>query len=285
MTDIDTFRRIEALFHSVLELPEEDREEYLKAQCGDDAVLLSKVRKLLERERSGTALGLPGAEQQSMPQTSDIAGRKIGAYEIRHELGSGGMGAVYLASRADDEYRMDVAIKVVRDRLSNELIERFLNERQILATLEHPNIARLLDGGTTDDGFPYVVMEYVNGRPINVFCDEERLTTRQRLELFLTVCSAVQYSHQNLIVHRDIKPENILVTEDGTPKLLDFGIAKLLTHDQTASPPMLTVAAGRRLSNHNADGIRDRAGDLRRCTGPAQQAAVDVARGKLRGQR
>lgn len=236
------------LFHSVLELAEEDRQEYLEEQCGDDAALLAKVHRLLERESSGTALGLPGYEQGNMSEPSDISGQKIGAYEIKHELGSGGMGAVHLASRADDEYRKDVAIKVVRDRLSNELIERFLNERQILATLEHPNIARLLDGGTTDDGFPYVVMEYVIGRPINEFCDQGRLTTRQRLELFLTVCSAVQYSHQNLIVHRDIKPQNILVTEDGTPKLLDFGIAKLLSENKVAHSPMLTVAAGRRLT-------------------------------------
>ena len=236
------------LFHSVLDLPSEDRQEYLEEQCGDDAVLLAKLRKLLERERSGTALELPGYERQGKSEPSDISGQQIGAYEIRHELGSGGMGAVYLASRADDEYRKDVAIKVVRDRPSKELIERFLNERQILATLEHPNIARLLDGGTTDDGFPYVVMEYVKGRPINEFCDEERLTIRQRLDLFLTVCSAVQYSHQNLIVHRDIKPQNILVTEDGTPKLLDFGIAKLLAENKVANPQMLTVAAGRRLT-------------------------------------
>ena len=140
------------------------------------------------------------------------------------------MGAVYLAARADDEYRKEVAIKLVRRGLDTEdILRRFRNERQILAQLDHPNIARLIDGGTTDDGLPYFVMEYVNGEPINAYCDANALLTTERLKLFRKVCAAVTYAHQNLVIHRDLKPSNILVTQEGEPKLLDFGIAKLLS--------------------------------------------------------
>ena len=140
------------------------------------------------------------------------------------------MGAVYLAARADDEYRKEVAIKLVRRGLDTEdILRRFRNERQILAQLDHPNIARLIDGGTTDDGLPYFVMEYVNGEPINAYCDANALPTAERLKLFRKVCAAVTYAHQNLVIHRDLKPSNILVTQEGEPKLLDFGIAKLLS--------------------------------------------------------
>ncbi|HVQ28930.1 MAG TPA: serine/threonine-protein kinase, partial [Vicinamibacteria bacterium] len=138
------------------------------------------------------------------------------------------MGVVYLAHRADDAFEKRVAIKVTRGALgSPEAVERFKRERQILARLEHPNIARLLDGGATDDGLPYFVMEYIEGRSIHAHCDEKRLDVASRLRLFLGVCSAVEYAHHNLIVHRDIKPGNIMVTAEGVPRLLDFGIAKL----------------------------------------------------------
>ncbi|MGZ5004605.1 MAG: protein kinase domain-containing protein [Chthoniobacterales bacterium] len=159
-----------------------------------------------------------------------FAGRQFGSYQIMREIGRGGLGAVYLAARADDEYRKQVAIKLVRRGLDTEdILRRFRNERQILAQLDHPNIARLIDGGTTDDGLPYFVMEYVNGQPINGYCDANALSTTERLTLFRKVCSAVTYAHQNLVIHRDLKPSNILVTQDGEPKLLDFGIAKLLS--------------------------------------------------------
>lgn len=248
MNQTDRFRRLETLFHAALNVASDQRDTFLKNECGDDEVLLHDVQKLLEREQGGTALGILSSFDAGVEEPIDIAGERVGAYEIKSELGIGGMGTVYLASRADDAYQKDVAIKVVRDRLSQELIDRFRIERQILATLEHPNIARLVDGGTTDDGFPYVVMEYVRGRTIDEFCDLARLTVRQRLELFLQVCDAVQFAHRNLIVHRDIKPQNILVTGAGTPKLLDFGIAKLLTRGLEPGPAGLTVAAARRMT-------------------------------------
>ena len=154
---------------------------------------------------------------------------RLGPYRLIRELGRGGMGTVYLAVRDDDAFQKRVAIKVLKRGMDTDsIVRRFRHERQILASLEHPNIARLLDGGTTPDGLPYFAMEYVEGQPIVDYCDAHRLDTAARLELFRHVCAAVQYAHQNLIIHRDIKPANVLVTADGTPKLLDFGIAKLL---------------------------------------------------------
>jgi serine/threonine protein kinase/tetratricopeptide (TPR) repeat protein len=158
-----------------------------------------------------------------------IVGRRVGPYLVVAEVGRGGMGAVYRAVRDDDQYKKEVALKLVQAGAdSQETLERFKRERQMLAGLDHPNIARLLDGGATEDGRPYFVMELVDGEPIDRYCERVGLEVRRRLELFRSVCSAVQYAHQNLIVHRDIKPGNILVTKDGVPKLLDFGIAKLL---------------------------------------------------------
>src|SRR5687767_9684553 len=158
------------------------------------------------------------------------AERRIGPYRILRELGHGGMGTVYLAARADEQFHKRVALKVIRSGAdSAEVVRHFKRERQILASLDHPNIAHLLDGGTTDDGLPYFVMEYIQGQPVDRYCDNVRSTVAQRLQLFRHVCSAVHYAHQNLVVHRDIKPSNILVTAEGIPKLLDFGIAKLLT--------------------------------------------------------
>ncbi|HZD53680.1 MAG TPA: serine/threonine-protein kinase, partial [Woeseiaceae bacterium] len=160
---------------------------------------------------------------------STAAGRRIGPYRIVRVIGSGGMGIVYLAERADESFRQQVAIKLVRNRLVDpETEKRLVGERQILANLDHPNIARLFDGGTTAEGAPYLVMEYIDGVPIDHYCDSRRLSIDERLNLFRAICSAVHYAHQNLVVHRDIKPTNILVTRDGIPKLLDFGIAKLL---------------------------------------------------------
>jgi serine/threonine protein kinase/tetratricopeptide (TPR) repeat protein len=154
--------------------------------------------------------------------------RRIGAYRILRELGHGGMGTVYLAARADEQYQKRVAIKTIRGLDSEEVLRHFRRERQILAALDNPNIARLFDGGSTEDGLPYFVMEYVEGQPIDAFCDEHRLSLQERLQLFQGVCAAVRYAHQNLVVHRDLKPKNILVDAQGVPKLLDFGIAKLL---------------------------------------------------------
>ncbi|HXS26394.1 MAG TPA: serine/threonine-protein kinase [Steroidobacteraceae bacterium] len=169
------------------------------------------------------------ATGQPTPPPDRLEGRRIGAYRILAEIGGGGMGRVYRAVRADDEYRQVVAIKLVRAGVDAEFVaQRLRAERQILANLAHPNIARLLDGGTTEEGVPYLVMELIEGVPITRYCAERRLDVRARLELFLEVCAAVQYAHQNMVIHRDLKPSNILVTVEGTVKLLDFGIAQAL---------------------------------------------------------
>src|SRR5207253_391487 len=158
-----------------------------------------------------------------------LAGSRIGPYKIIREIGRGGMGTVYLAARADD-FEKRVAIKLIKRGMdTDEILSRFRNERQILANLDHPNIARLLDGGTTTDGLPYFVMEYIEGQTIDEYCEARKLATAERLQLFRMVCGAVHYAHQNLVVHRDLKPSNILVTPEGVPKLLDFGIAKILS--------------------------------------------------------
>jgi serine/threonine protein kinase/tetratricopeptide (TPR) repeat protein len=178
-------------------------------------------------------------------EEAEVLGQRVGAYELLAELGRGGMGSVWLARRADDQYQKNVAVKLIKGAFDSHLIlERFRAERQILAGLDHPNIARLLDGGTTADGRPYFVMEHVDGAPIASYCDGRMLSTTERLELFRGVCAAVHYAHQRLIIHRDIKPANILVTRDGVPKLLDFGIAKLTTVD--ASDPMAATALAER---------------------------------------
>ncbi len=169
------------------------------------------------------------------PAERGYLGERIGPYELVSQLGSGGMGVVYLAERVDEHFSQQVAIKLVRQRLVDPNLQaRLIAERQILADLKHPNIARLYDGGTTSDGTPYLVIEYIDGEPIDRYCDRLGLGVRARLELFVTVCSAVHHAHQNLIVHRDIKPSNILVTKDGVPKLLDFGIARLIDAAGTA---------------------------------------------------
>jgi serine/threonine protein kinase len=168
-------------------------------------------------------------EFEAAPPPPDLAGQRFGPYQIVREIGRGGMGTVYLAGRADDQFKKRVALKILRGGFNtHEVLSRFRHERQILATLDHPNIASLLDGGSTPSGEPYFVMDYVEGTPIEQYCDSHQLSVAERITLFRQVCSAVQYVHQNLIVHRDLKPSNILVTPDGTPKLLDFGIAKIL---------------------------------------------------------
>jgi serine/threonine-protein kinase len=173
-----------------------------------------------------------------------IPDRTIGPYKILKELGHGGMGVVYLAARADEQYEKHVAIKVIRAGAdSTEVVRHFRRERQILASLDHPNIARLLDGGTTETGLPYLVMEYIQGQPLQDYCDSHRIALPGRLRTFQQVCSAVTYAHRNLIVHRDLKPSNILVTEDGVPHLLDFGIAKLLNPDVAVDAPTATGLA------------------------------------------
>ena len=171
---------------------------------------------------------------ESLPEP--MAGRRIGPYAVVREIGRGGMGAVYLAVRADDEYKKEVAIKVVKRGMDTDVVlRRFREERQILANLAHPSIASLLDGGTTEEGQPYLVMEYIDGQPIDRHCEAHKLTVPDRLRLFRGVLAAVHHAHQNLVIHCDLKPRNILVTAAGEPKLLDFGIAKMLSPEAGVS--------------------------------------------------
>jgi eukaryotic-like serine/threonine-protein kinase len=230
----DRWARAERLFDTVADMPPEERSAYLVQVCADDAELRAYVESLADSDVAGDSVIEDSIRQVlalAVPEEApgDVVGERVGPYRIVRVLGSGGMGVVYLAERADEQFRQQVAIKLVRQRLVDpEIEERLVGERQILANLQHPNIARLFDGGTTTDGTPYLVMEYIDGVPIDDYCDMRCLNINERLELFRTICSAVHYAHQNLIVHRDIKASNILVTADGTPKLLDFGIAKLL---------------------------------------------------------
>ena len=209
-------------------------QEYLDRNCAGDPELRAEVESLLcsHEAAGGDFLGSPRIDLRELAGTQDgggYVGRRIGVYKIVEEIGHGGMGEVYRASRVDGQYDKQVAIKLVRVGLGSPFLnERFRHERQILASLDHPNIARLYDGGTTEDGIPYLVMELIEGVPIDQYCDEHDLSVSERLKLFTEVCAAVQYAHQRLVIHRDIKPSNILVTEDRVPKLLDFGIAKIV---------------------------------------------------------
>jgi serine/threonine-protein kinase len=227
--------RVAAVFETALSLPLGERPAYLDEASSGDPELRREVEALLAADQaaSGVLERVVGHAARAATAadltTVARAGERLGAYEVIREIGHGGMGVVLLAVRADDTFRKTVAIKVVRRGASDpDVLRRFVAERQILADLEHPNIARLLDGGATDEGLPFLVIEHVEGAPLGAFCDAGRLGVKARLELFLKVCDAVQYAHGALVVHRDLKPSNILVTADGTPKLLDFGIAKLL---------------------------------------------------------
>lgn len=242
----DRRQRLKELFEQAHDLPADRRQTWLREACAGEPDLRVELESLLEAEDragdflEGHALGSTEVAETVLDATrraleTDWTGRRIGPYRVVRELGRGGMGVVYLAARDDDTYEKLVAIKLVQGQLTSPaLIERFSEERKILAGLDHVNIARLLDAGTTDEGLPYVVMEHVAGRPIDQYCREQRLAMRQRLELFRTVCDAVQYSHRRLVVHRDIKAGNILVTAEGVPKLLDFGIAKLVETGESA---------------------------------------------------
>jgi serine/threonine protein kinase len=228
----ERWARIQELFDSAVDLPPPERAAWLAHQCAGEAALQRQVESLILSLEHGDGL-LSGVVHEAVRDAVSAVGgwspgTRIGPYEIREELGRGGMGTVYLARRVA-EYQADVAIKMVNRVVRDPaLLRRFRNERQILANLQHPGIARLLDGGTTDDGLPYVVMERVEGEPIDVWCDHRAAGVRQRLDLFRAVCAGVQHAHANLVVHRDLKPANVLVTAAGVPKLLDFGIAKLL---------------------------------------------------------
>lgn len=247
----ERWARIEDLFLEALELPLVEREVLLTKRCSGDLELRREVESMLAaHDEPGLAIEsrLLG-EGTALGEVNAL--RKLGPYRLLEVIGRGGMGEVFLAERADDQYEKKVAIKLLRPGFhAAEMISRFMRERQILARLEHPNIATLLDGGVDEDGRPYLVMQYVPGEPITSYCERRGLGIEERLRLFVTVCDAVQFSHANLVVHRDLKPSNILVTEDGTPKLLDFGIAKLL--DPQASPADATRAGMQMLTPERA---------------------------------
>ena len=245
-TDQERSAREEAkrIFALVVELDPPRREPYLRELCGTRPSLYEEVSSLLASSGTNSFLDHPPAAAITSGITAPadpMIGRRLGSYKILRRIGSGGMGAVYLAQRDDDQFRKRVALKAIRAGLIDEhVLRRFQNERQLLAVLNHPNIVNLLDGGNTDDGVPWLAMEYIEGQPIDKFCATRKLPLREKLELLRTVLGAVHYAHQNLIVHRDLKPCNILVTAEGIPKLLDFGIAKLLRPEFLANSIGLT---------------------------------------------
>ena len=239
----DRFHSVRKIFDSALELSVTSRSRHVAEATRHDPSLRDEVESLLAAlDRAGSTLPHPFADDLEDALESDAAERdapesylgvRVGAYELVRRIGAGGMGVVYEAERADDQFNKRVAIKLLRRGVEGDLaVRRFRYERQILASLNHRNIASLLDGGVTSDGQPYFVMELVPGTPITTWCDQRRASVTERIEIFLQVCAAVQHAHQTLVVHRDLKPGNILVTDDGTVKLLDFGIARLLREQE-----------------------------------------------------
>lgn len=236
-----SLNHIEAIFSRVVDLPPGQRATALREACGADEALRAELESLFnhadppEPFLAGSALGPNFVVTGKLEDNDDQVGRRIGPYCVIERRGSGGMGAVYLAARDDGQFEQRVAIKVVKRGMdSEEILRRFEQERRTLATLNHTNIARLLDGGTTSDARPYLAMEFVDGTPVDQYCDEHHLVTTERLRLFCVICEAVRFAHQQLIIHRDLKPGNILVDHTGVPKLLDFGIAKVLAGADSA---------------------------------------------------
>jgi eukaryotic-like serine/threonine-protein kinase len=228
------WQKVKEIFHTAVDLDTAERSRFLDASCNGDGEMRKEVDSLLASHfAAGDFIEGPAfVATEIFEDDFSMADQRFGNYTIIREIGAGGMGVVFLARRCDGEFDQLVAIKVVRQILAEKhLIERFKQERQILATLSHPNIAKLLDGGVSDDGRPFLAMEYIDGETITQFADDQNLDVRSRLDIFLKVCSAVAYAHRNLIVHRDLKPNNILVAADNEPKLLDFGLAKLLDQD------------------------------------------------------
>jgi eukaryotic-like serine/threonine-protein kinase len=231
LTDPARAQQIKELFQTALELAADEREQFLHARCADDQALRAAVQELLlAHAQAGDFLQAPPFLERAHLAAAPALGQRLGPYRLLEEIGRGGMATVYLAVRDDDEYQQQVAIKLLWPSAANaEVVRRFRQERQILANLAHPSIARLLDGGVTAQGTPYLVMEYIAGLPLTRYCAAQGLSLQARLQLFQSVCAAVAYAHRKLVIHRDLKPSNILVTQDGVVKLLDFGIAKLVT--------------------------------------------------------
>lgn len=238
----DRLARIFEVFEGAAERDAAERAAFLADACGGDAALQNEVEALLACDADASCFldspAIPGRLMDDDLPIRSYIGRRLDAYRILREISHGGMGEVYLAERADDQFRKQVAIKIIRHEMATpDLLRRFRQERQLLARLDHPHIARLMDSGVTDDGIPYLVMEYVAGEQILEYCDRRKLSISQRARLFQDVCAAVQFAHQSLIVHRDLKPAHILVTAEGAAKLLDFGIAKLVSPDAGHAAP------------------------------------------------
>jgi len=237
--DKKQWQRIKSIFNEAIDLSKEERSIFLDKTCEGDIALLDELNSLLKSyEDSGNFMDQPEEDVLLLREASrdPYLGKKIESFKIISLIAEGGMGRVYLAKRMDDQFSQTVAIKLVRYSFNSDyLLLRFHNERQMLSALNHPYIAQLLGGGTTRDGVPYFIMEYVDGIPVEEYCDEHRLSIRERLRLFQKICSAVHFVHSNLVVHRDIKPSNILVSKEGIPKLLDFGIAKILEEGESSN--------------------------------------------------
>jgi eukaryotic-like serine/threonine-protein kinase len=243
----ERWERLQELFSRAVDLSGPQRKVFVETETAGDAELRTELLELLACDNGGARTGpltlaLGAAlDTTTRDRRKALVGRTLGNYKLVSVLGHGGTGTVYLGERADRQYSAQVAVKIVDNgTMQGELGLRFRAERQILASLNHANIARLIDAGETEEGNPYLVMEYVHGEPLDRYCDREQLGLRERLQLFLDICGAVQYAHQNLVVHRDLKPANILVTAEGAPKLLDFGIAKLLDAGEAAAAMALT---------------------------------------------
>jgi serine/threonine protein kinase len=259
------FRQVRNVFEAVLEKAPAERVAFLEEAARSDPDLHAQVKRMLDAHEC-TVTFLDGAVAASAELRTDprrLEGRRLGNYEILREIGRGGMGTVYLARRSDGLFEQQVAIKVVTpESAGRELIERFEQERAILASLQHPNIARLYDGGTSEEGWPYFVMEYVEGKPIDQWCDDRKLNVSERLRLFRAVCDAVQFALQHRVIHRDLKPGNILVTEEGTVKLLDFGIAKLVSADADQKTVLATRTGTRLMTPEYASPEQIRAEEI-----------------------
>ena len=273
MVTPEQWPKVKELVAEALEREPSARSAFLDEACSQNQSLRAEVESLLHsHQKAGTVFLKKPAFDLSAPQpdreNGSRVGRRVGVYHLIEQIGHGGMGEVYRAERADGQYDKQVAVKLIRPGLdSAAIVERFRNERQILAGLDHPNLAKLLDGGTSEAGMPYFVMELIEGQPITGYCNQHDLSIGERLKLFLRVCAAVHYAHQHLIIHRDIKPGNILVTADGIPKLLDFGIAKIVESGQDAGMPEATLTSFRILTPRyaspeqmNGEGDDDRHG-------------------------
>jgi eukaryotic-like serine/threonine-protein kinase len=262
----ERWRELDSLFQRASELDRSGRRAFVDEACFDDQELRTAIGRLLEHaDRTLTNLKTPVDETA---REVTLTGRRIGSYVLLRVLGEGGMGTVFLAARADENYAQIVAIKLIHAAFwqSESILQRFRAERQILANLNHPNIARLLDGGMTPEGSPYLMMEFLDGTPIDEYCRRKGLSIKDKLQIFQRLCSAVEYAHKNLVVHRDIKPANVLVTEEGIPKLLDFGIAKLLDSGDGLNGLAITRSTERLMTPEYASPEQLRGGSITTAT-------------------